>query len=172
MKYTRFIGIDPGKSGAIVSIDDLGIEANATPMLNKEEYDLGGFFKLLQRLNNREAIVLIEDVHSIFGVSAKSNFQFGRGLGIIEALTVAAGLPYVKVGPKTWQKLCFQGVAEVTKGVTKTGRGKTDTKAMAAVAAARLYPGEALNFGGRAKKPHDGLVDALLMAHYCKLMHK
>jgi hypothetical protein len=52
-------------------------------------------------------LVVIEDVHSIFGSSSKSNFQFGRSLGILEGVVNALDIPYVKVQPKEWQKVSF-----------------------------------------------------------------
>jgi hypothetical protein len=176
MNYHRHIGIDPGKDGSIVIIHSNGTpEAHKMPMLNKSDYDMGGLFELLRGNAELpgEAIVVLEDVHSIFGASAKSNFQFGKGCGIIEAMIVAAGLSYVKVSPKKWQKVCLEGVREITKAKTNSvGKAKVDTKAMAEVAAKRLYPKFPLNFGGRAVKAHDGLVDALLMAHYARVTFK
>jgi hypothetical protein len=43
-----------------------------------------------------------------------------------------------------------------------------DTKAMALMAVKRLFPNQKLTFGERATVPHDGLVDALLMAEYSR----
>ena len=58
----------------------------------------------------------------------------------------------------------FTGVEEITV----TGKSTRDTKAMALVAAKRLFPDAKLTFGDKATKPHDGLVDALLMSEYGK----
>jgi hypothetical protein len=114
----------------------------------------------------------MENVHSIFRVGAKSNFQFGRALGIIEGILEALEIPYYKIQPKKWQEVCFEGVPRIMKpGKPATGRGDTDTKAMALVAAQRLYPKLDLRKSTRAEKAHDGIVDALLLAHYAKLKY-
>jgi hypothetical protein len=86
----------------------------------------------------------------------------GYQVGILEALCVSLNLPYHKVKAKVWQKDMFQGVPELTKS------GKRDTKGMALVACQRMFPTLKLTFGERATKPHDGLVDAVLIAAYGK----
>ena len=65
---------------------------------------------------------------------------------------------------KQWQKEMFLGVEEITI----TGKSTRDTKAMALVAIKRIFPNLELTFGVKAKKPHDGLVDAVLMAEYAR----
>ncbi len=66
----------------------------------------------------------------------------------------------------------FQGVDQITKP-SKTAGAKPirDTKAMALVAVKRLFPDLKLTFGERATKPHDGLIDAVLIAEYARRMN-
>ena len=53
--------------------------------------------------------------------------------------------------------------------IFKTGsKTKVDTKAMALMAAKRLFPKVNLIMTERSTTPHDGLVDALLMAEYAR----
>jgi hypothetical protein len=42
---------------------------------------------------------------------------------------------------------------------------------MALIAAKRLFPNQKLVFGDRATKPHDGLIDALLLAEYARRLN-
>lgn len=171
-----FTAIDPGKSGGISSIyvkngKIIKIEVGIMPMLNDEEYDLQKLRDIMEKISKYDSHVIIENVHSIYGASAKSNFQFGIGVGIVRTAVACFQIPYTLVQSKAWQKVCFQGVKVIEKkGIIGEGRGKIDTKAMAAVAAARLYPKVNVLKSSRAKNPHDGIVDSLLMAHYGKLM--
>jgi hypothetical protein len=86
----------------------------------------------------------------------------GHQAGSVEMACIALSIPFIKVPPKQWQKEMFVGVAEIKKSGKKT----RDTKAMALIAAKRLFPKLKLTFGSVAKVPHDGLVDALLMSQY------
>lgn len=90
-----------------------------------------------------------------------SNFEWV--LGILEGMLAGMGFAYTKVIPKERQKVMWQGVSPVYKS------GKSvDTKATSLLAAKRLFPNEDLRKSERASKPHDGIVDALLMAEYCR----
>jgi hypothetical protein len=170
-KGKLWIGIDPGKQGAIVSIDSFNnVETYVMPLI-AGEYDLQ---KLKQFMNQFQEVndlhLIIEDVHAIFRASANSSFEFGVGVGIVRMATVMAEIPFTLVQPKMWQKTIFEGVSVIKKpGKREEGRGSLDTKAMALIAAQRLYPKLNLMKSDKSKKPHEGIVDALLIAHYCKL---
>lgn len=174
MKYS--VGIDVGKNGGIVIIDDENrIIAMATPKVNKDEIDIHQIVKVLSDLRGpyTKIHIAIEDVHSIFGVGAKANFQFGRALGILEGVVIGLGISFTKVSPKIWQKDLWMGIKPVeinTGKKTKEGniKYKTDTKATSLLAAKRLYPDLDLRATERSKKAHDGIVDALLIATYVK----
>lgn len=165
-----YIGIDPGKSGGIVAIHPDGVILVAKTPLVADEISIPGLLEFLDHYKLQNPVVVIEDVHSIFGTSAKSNFQFGRALGLVEGLVAALQLPMVKVAPKTWQKIAFLGIPEQRKPSSKPGKlGPLDTKPMALLAAQRLYPKVNLLASERSKKPHEGIVDSLLLAHYGKV---
>lgn len=166
---------DPGKNGAwcflyVVKEKVIKIETHVMPLLNKDEYDLPKLQVIIEKFAKFDCHFVIENVHSIFGASAKSNFQFGLGTGFVRAFVVANSIPYTLIQSKAWQKVCFNGVKVINKaGKVGEGRGKVDTKAMGLVAVKRLYPKVNLLATSRSKVPHDGIVDALLMAHYNKL---
>jgi len=176
-----FIGIDVGKQGGIVIINDDGsVQTFKTPLV-ANEIDLNEIVNILSSVSSNEKIVGIENVNNIFGSSSKSNFQFGRALGLVEGLITGIGLPFVKVHAKVWQKLAFEGIPVVTKqGKVKVNKKtgiseetkKVDTKAMALLSAKRLYPKVNLLATERSKIPHDGVVDSLLIAHYLKYTNK
>tara|TARA_B100000809_G_scaffold218828_1_gene225660 strand:+ start:198 stop:620 length:423 start_codon:yes stop_codon:yes gene_type:complete len=99
-------------------------------------------------------VIWIEDVHSMFGMSAKSNFTFGRNLGSIHAIAEinCFGRPSSTVAPKVWQN--FIGV---------TAKGKAIKKQVAEIAT-KLYP--TANIHGKRGGLLDGRSDALMIAHY------
>lgn len=196
-KYS--IGVDPGKNGSIVIIDAHGmVLLKPTPKVGTEidTHKLSTFFEGFDKTNCHG---VIEDVHSIFGVGAKANFQFGRALGLVEGIIAALGIPFTKVAPKKWQEEMWQGIKPIqinTGKKTKEGniKYKTDTKATSLIAAKRLFPN--LDLRGDVtveyysdthqnrklkrvgeqivskKKDHDGNVDALLIAEYCRRKFK
>lgn len=176
MRYA--IGCDIGKSGAIV-IQDLengNIVKQVMPIVGKD-VDVHELISILEAFKDTDCMVIIEDVRAIFGAAASSTFTFGFVAGVTEAALIALKLPYRRVNPKIWQKLAFAGVKEIRKPSTKNKlgkeiKGKVDTKAMALIAAKRLYPNVDLRPTERSKNPHDGIVDALLMSWYCKQTYK
>jgi hypothetical protein len=167
----NYVGIDPGKNGAIVSlnVETMEVKFYKMPLIAKKEYDIQEFFKIMNSFENSK--VITEDVHAIANGGAKSTFEFGKGVMMVECAIVSGNLPYVKVQPKIWQKVALQGVPIIYKGKTESGKDKVDTKGMALIAATRLFPNTEFHFGGRASVPHNGIVDALLMAYYGKVMN-
>lgn len=157
----NYAGIDIGKSGAIVMLSN-DITSIKMPMINKELdlYSLNGVF---EKLKADEYHVVFEKLGVIFGSSKITAFSMGEQSGIMEALCVAHKIPYTKVRAVDWQKEMFQGITKIQKA----GKQSTDTKAMALIASNRLFPTVTKTFNN-ATKPHDGLIDALLMAEYAK----
>ncbi len=103
--------------------------------------------------------IWIEDVHSFPNMSAKSNFGFGRSVGMVMTISqiITKGIIANKVTPKKWQK--FVGV---------TAKGQAIKKNVAELGAV-LYP--TANVYGPQGGLLDGRSDALLIAHY-GLNHK
>lgn len=172
-----WIGIDIGKDGAIVvQSSGGGITTLKTPLIGKE-FDLHEMRNILQVYVGSNTHVVFEDLRAIFGSSAGSTFSFGFVAGATEAICASLDIPFTKVQAKVWQKEMFVGVQEMRKPdviVKKAGhpptskKGGLDTKAMALVAAKRLFPKVDLRKSQRATNPDNGIVDALLMSEYCR----
>ncbi len=146
----RICGIDPGANGAICVLNDQDLAHIALLDLGKTSiYDVHVWLEYHQ-----VHAVWIEDVHSLFGMSAKSNFGFGRNLGIVTAISQIAtqGMTAKTVTPKIWQK--FAGV---------TAKGKAIKKEVAKIANT-LYPTASIY--GKRGGLLDGRSDALMVAHY------
>ena len=168
------VGIDPGKTG-FIAIQNLSTNNHYFYEIPKigNEIDLVALNKVFEEevypfvVPQGKAVkihAVIEDVHSIFGSSSKSNFSFGRTVGILHALLVANNIPYTAVKPKEWQKEMWQGVP-VQK---KAGGKKNDTKATSELAARRLFPEIDFRRNERCRVSDDNKIDALLLCEYCK----
>lgn len=99
-------------------------------------------------------MTLVEHVHAMPGQGVVSMFSFGRVFGEVLGILAALQLPHQLVHPRVWSRVMHQGV---------TG---DEAKARSLLAAARLFPGVDLRASDRCKKPHAGLVDAILLAEY------
>jgi len=172
-----YIGIDPGLAGAAVVLDESGKIVASYPF--KRDVTGLDIRKLRDFLTpyTENATVVIEQVHALFGSSASSTFTFGYVCGQIEAVVSCLECRYILVQPKVWQKEAFTGISEIRKPNTITSagkeiRGKVDAKKMALQAVGRLFPGVKLTPTEKSIKPHDGLVDALLIAEFCRRKYK
>ncbi len=162
---TIFIGVDPGAKGYICKLHPT--RADAEFISNSFEHPSQIFEAVKVWLGSFYCpMIMIEDVHSIFGASAKSNFSFGRNLGSIETLLACTGQGIDTVTPKVWQQQV--GVKPVKPGMKPAARSKAQKLAVAD-ACKRLYPG--VNVYGLKGGLMDGKSDALMIAHYCYLRY-
>lgn len=111
------IGIDIGSKGAIAYfIDDKLVSYDAIP-LTEGRPDLKQFVEGVMSYRTLDGITsvhaVIEDLHSIYGTGAASNFQFGWINGATEAILTTLSVPYTKVSPKKWQKEMWEGIRPV-----------------------------------------------------------
>lgn len=166
-----FIGVDPGLNGGIVVLDENGtiIEVSEIPKIGKEAH-LPALNEIFLKYKDKNAHVILEQVHALFGVAAGTTFTFGMIYGILHGMIVANGFKYTLVQPKTWQKEMFAGILEIRKPskTNKNGKvvtGRVDTKLMAQQAQVRLFP-NAKGFTTDRGKFLDGVTDAVLIAEY------
>jgi hypothetical protein len=159
----KYIGVDPGKEGAIVVLNESHciVEKSTFPLIGKE-IDVIGVSNILEKYKEQEVRVGIENVHAIFGASASATFSFGYNCGLLEGILASYKLPYQKFQPKEWQKYCFTGIPVQKKQTSN----RTDTKLMAQQAVRRLFPNSDFRMSDRCKNVHSGIVDAALIAYY------
>jgi len=154
------IGIDPGNKGGISMISKSGaLTYFRVPLFKKVNLiDGSEFLGILNYLNHISggSTIVLEDVHSIPGASAKSNFGFGKSVGITELVVRQSKIPFEMVPPKEWQKNVWINSDKVPR----------DTKKTSLNSARRLYPSYDFLATKRSTVPHDGIVDATLIAHY------
>jgi len=154
-KEIAYCSCDPGAKGSFCLLIPSTKQVMFKPTTDKPELILKWLNQIQAEFNLR--VILIEDVHAIFGTSAKSNFNFGFNTGVVNAISMASGASVDRVTPKTWQK---------AMGV-KT-KGKAIKKEVADICE-RLYP--QVNIRGKRNGLLDGLSDSLLIAHYAYLKY-
>ena len=147
----RIAGIDPGKSGAIVTIDSETLEVGEVLLMpyDGKELDVATIKAFLGA--HADAVVL-ERQHAMPAQGRSSIFTLGSCFGALRATCVCVGLRYVTPLPSAWTKKALAGVP---------GLGKARNVA----AARRLFPSLDLT-PGRRTKPHDGIADGALLAYY------
>ena len=154
------IGVDPGASGYICLLDP--IKKDCVFISNKADHPSQIWNELLSHSVTLDCNrILIEDVHSLPSMSAKSNFSFGWNCGEIHMLLGLLKIPIEVVQPKVWQK--HVGVEPVPAGLSPSLRTKQQ-KQHVATACERLYPDIPI-YGPRGGL-QDGKADSLMIAHY------
>jgi len=138
------IGIDPGKSGAIVAIDGDCVTINKMPETPKSLLDL------LSQYKSKNVVCYLEKVQGLPGMGGASMFTFGKNFGYLEMSLLANEIKFITVTPQKWQKH-FQ------LGVTKKDLGKQWKNHLKAKAE-QLFP--------QIKKITLWSSDALLIAEY------
>lgn len=158
----KYIGIDPGTKGALVVLDEKGevLSWLVMPMIGKE-YDVRTIVEFLKE--HKDSHIFIENVKAVSGlpVSSTSSFNFGFGVGLLNAIIYVLEIPFTKVAVVVWQKEMWEGVA-----IHKKTNGKKDTKTMSTIAARRLFPQEDFLATPRSSVAHEGLIDAALIAKH------
>lgn len=147
-------GIDPGTNGAIAVLDSESPDSVA--LLDLKKSNVGDIWNWFSEDDINypwgPGQIWIEDVHSMHGMSAKSNFGFGKNVGMIQTIAELIVDDVILVTPKVWQK--YIGV---------TVKGKAIKKEVAKIAQG-LYPNAELH--GKRGGLLDGRADALMIAHY------
>jgi|GEM_PF-472215 len=169
-KTKCYIGVDPGKKGGIVAITENGLVGKWTMPLLGDDIDAQGIWDILAELKSQYEITLVlEDVHSLFGMSAATNFSMGHTLGIILGIIVTSKIKLIRVAPKTWQKEIWNASdMEYKPMVEGKKKASIDTKLTSMKAAHRLFPNADFRATTRSKNDHDGITDSVCLAEYAR----
>jgi len=137
-----YLGVDPGASGAIATIDHDVIETCVLNPKKNTERDIADF---LNGYRYSKCFAILEQVNAMPKQGVVSMFKFGQSFGFLRGLLIAMGIPFEMVRPAKWQ-----GYMKC-----RTGGDKNITKAKAS----ELFPS--------LKITHD-IADAVLLAEYCR----
>lgn len=166
-----YIGIDVGSKG-FISMQKDGVWEHFS-IEDNDLYQLSEIM-LRARIENESIACVIEDVHAVYGSSAKATFAFGFNKGYLIGLLAANQIPYTLVAPKEWQKEMWSNsdmvvsYKEVTIKGKKTMKKDVNTKQTSINCAKRLFPKLDLRKSERSRKIDDNKVDSILMAEYAR----
>lgn len=125
-KEMIYIGVDPGKSGAIAVVDTTGVTAYKMPE------DVYGLLGLLNSIATEGfgVRVVIEKVHSMPSDGAQGAFTFGKNVGQLEGVLAVLGFPTMEATPQNWMKLIpgMPAPKKTQNGEKKTAKQKADEK--------------------------------------------
>lgn len=139
-----YLGIDPGKSGALAMID--GDSASVIPFDEKDYADN------IRICAEGGAVCCLEHVSAMPGQGVTSVFSFGENFGFIQGVLMANGVKYELVRPQKWKKEF----------------SVTSDKNTSIAVCKRLFPEVSLRRTERSRKDDDGFAEALLMAEYAR----
>ena len=137
-----YIGIDPGKTGAMAIINEDG---SFIRVVDFEE----AFNILRDRYLDELEMAYLEEVHSMPKQGVASTFAFGENFGWWKGILQAFGIPFKTIRPQDWQK-----------GLVPKRGTLTDKPSLSV--ARQLYPEAPLNL-----KKHHNRADAILIARVC-----
>ena len=148
----RYIGIDPGFSGAWGMIDHNGVYRACGDMHHTDKYLLTGFIwdEMIDALHGDDVEVVVETVHSMPKQGVASSFKFGVAYGGAVALAERLNCAWHMVTPQIWKK------------ALKLDSDKDKSLAMAR----ELWPTAPLK-----RQKDNGRAEALLLAHWLRLQN-
>ena len=144
-----FIGIDPGKSGAMAIVS-----TDTQPFVRVVPFDEREYAEVLRFHTQYDDVCgcIVERVNAMPGQGVSSMFSFGTNYGFIQGLLTAYNIPYELVMPRVWKKEF----------------GVTSDKNTSIAVAKRLFPDVSLRRTERCKKDDNNIAEALLISCYAR----
>lgn len=157
-----YIGIDNGISGAIVAIGACGSWIDSIRMpsrrhRSRNEVDIREVHWWLSRVtggNLSNASYIIEEPNN--ARNASTAYSMAASFHSLRGFFETKLLNWHRVTPQAWQR---EMLGRVPAGMTKE---------YALAVARELWPDEAFRATKRSTTPHDGIVDAALIAEYLR----
>lgn len=157
-----YIGADNGLSGALVALSSepglAPIKMTTMPTRGKakgNEVDGLAVYEWLLSLDtafDRMTVILETPGKHSPGVQALCSMW--DSYGCIRGILECRGIRHHRITPQAWQKVMIPNCA------------KGDTKPAALAKAKQLWPSEQWLATSRSTKPHDGIIDAALLAEF------
>lgn len=144
MSIRWYVGIDPGKSGAIAVISAAGCVRSVLTLKDASNREIIDF--LGESLTTNQAAAALERVHAMPRQGVSSTFKFGVSFGALSMALDALGIRYDLVSPQMWQ--------------SRLGCRSKGDKNVTKHAAQRRFPDVRVTHA---------VADALLLAEYARL---
>lgn len=158
-----YIGIDNGLSGGLAAVDYKGqmIDSIIMPTRNKakgNEIDAVEVYEWIRSMRSMSVPTqIVLETPGKFSKGVQAIASMWDSYGVLRAICEVSQLRHHRITPQQWQKKMLVGCK----------RG--DTKPAALQKAKQLWPMEEFLPTPRCKKPHDGMIDAALMAEYARI---
>jgi len=157
-----YIGIDNGLTGGLAALSDhpgAPIAMTVMPTRGKakgNEVDAKAVWEWIYFHGGTACTVIIETPgkHS---PGAQALCSMWDSYGAIRGVLESRGIRHHRITPQAWQKVMLVGCK------------KGDTKPAAFAKAKQLWPDETWLASPRCTKPHDGMIDASLIAEYGRI---
>lgn len=157
-----YIGIDNGISGGITAIGPCGSWIGATRMLvrkhrGKSEIDIRAIHLWLTQItdgNLSRADYIVEEPSG--SKSAQAGISMAGSFHCLRGFFETKMLNWERIRPTEWQKVILGK------------RAPGETKERALQVARQLWPNETFHATPRSKTPHDGIIDAALLAEFLR----
>ena len=166
-----YLGIDVGSKGFITL--NTGAELRFFPIADNDSYRLSDILHSIKE-EFPNVVCAMEEIHAIFGSSAKATFAFGEINGLLKGLLIANKIPYHLIQPKKWQSEIWENKDMVVTYKPVVIKGKStmkkdvNTKQTSFNAAKRLFPMVDLRKTERCKNFDDNKCDSLLISEYAR----
>jgi hypothetical protein len=159
-----YIGIDNGLTGGIVALSDCAgaapIAAYPMPTRNKSkgnEVDAEAVWEYLHEWSLSDRIFVTLETPGKHSPGAQALCSMWDSYGPIRGVLESRRIRHHRITPQAWQKKMLVGCK------------KGDTKPAALAKARQLWPEETWLKSPRCTVPHDGMIDAALIAEYSRL---
>jgi Holliday junction resolvasome RuvABC endonuclease subunit len=149
MNETRYMGIDPGKSGgwAVLNQDGSVLKVGKNSAVKE----------LREQLDSRNMRIMLEKVWSSPQMGVVGAFSFGESFGYLQGLLFGRVYEPHIVTPQYWQR----EMGLIQKG-RKQGEGDAAKKNANKAMAQKLFPNQEITHAW---------ADALLIAEYCRRVY-
>lgn len=151
-----YIGVDPGKKGAMAMLyvnGNGGVEPNVSSWSDEGFVTWASGIRAVARENKEYICAAVEKVGARPGQGTVSMFSFGQSYGFILGVLAALGIGYQLVSPSAWKR--------------EFGLLNADKRQSVSVCK-RLFPGVNLLPSEKCSKESDGMAEALLIAEYAR----
>lgn len=160
-----FIGIDNGLKGGIAGIGNGKLDLHVMPVLSdgkKNRVDIKALRQIFNKYHHGLGFkVTVVYERPVGSKSVMAAVSMADSFARVDSLLILEDFKREPITPQKWQKM-FWKKPKMPKGV------KFDTKAAALNVATRLWPEQSWLASSKCRVAHDGLVDAALIAEYCR----
>ena len=161
-----YLGIDNGLTGGLVALSSVAgvapIFLHVMPTRKKSKGNEVNADLVLASIESlhcdvRTDLTVILETPGKHSPGAQALCSMWDSFGVLRAICEVKGIRHHRITPQTWQKVMLPGCE------------KGNTKPFALSVARRLWPAETWLATIRSTVPHDGLIDAALIAEYGRI---